>query len=822
MRKSDDVRPASLNRRRLLQGSASAALLIAARSSTARPDPKPPAVSPAPLGAVRLLPSAYLAAVNANLAYLKRIEPDRLLHNFRSQAGLDPKGEVYGGWESDTIGGHTLGHYLSALSLMYAQTGDEECRRRVGYIVDELNLCQAQSADGFVAGFTRRRGDAIEPGRLVFEEVRRGDIRARNFDLNGCWVPLYSWHKLLAGLLEADRYCGEQRAIVIAQKLGGFVGVVFDSLDDAQVQRMLDCEHGGLNESFAELYARTGNRRWLDLSERIYHRKILQPLSRGEDCLAYIHANTQIPKLIGLARLHEITGEPRHLEAAEFFWASVTRDYSYVIGGNADREYFQARRSIARHITEQTCESCNSYNMLKLTRHLYAAMPHASYFDYYERTHLNHILAQQNPATGMFAYMVPLMSGTHREYSTPFDDFWCCVGTGMESHAKHGDSIFWTRGRDLIVNLYIPATLNLSERGFGLKLETDYPFSDDIALSVTRAEGGMASDILLRIPSWCESPSASINGAHIRSQPSDGYLRLRRIWKSGDVIRLALPRGLRIEATADDPDTVAMLLGPMVLAADLGSATEAWRGEAPALVGTDLPRGIVPTSEPAVFRTEAVARPADLTLRPFAFQHERNTAVYFRRYTEAGWQQEQAAHQAAQLQRQQQRARAADVVDLGDAKAESDHLLQSRISNAVVYRGRPGRDARAGGYFEFTAKTAAGPLVLQATYWGEERDRRFSILVDGVAVAREVLNGDGPMDFFTREYAIPAGLTEGKPTVRIRFEPEAGVSAGPVFGLMLYGAAAEQSAANAAPPNHDSPRRHAAGTIRRSATTMRT
>jgi DUF1680 family protein len=714
------------------------------------------------------------------------------LHNFRSQAGLQPKGEVYGGWESDTIGGHTLGHYLSALSLIYAQTGDQECRRRVGYIVDELILCQAQSADGFVAGFTRRRGDAIEPGRLVFEEIRRGDIRARNFDLNGCWVPLYSWHKLMAGLFEADRYCGEQRAIGIAQRLGGFLGSVFDSLDDTQVQRMLECEHGGLNESFAELYARTGDRRWLALSERIYHRRILQPLSRGEDCLAYVHANTQIPKLIGLARLHEITGEPRHLRAAEFFWATVTRDYSYVIGGNADREYFQAPRSIARHITEQTCESCNSYNMLKLTRLLYGAAPDARYFDYYERTHLNHILAQQNPASGMFAYMVPLMSGSHREYSTPFDDFWCCVGTGMESHAKHGDSIFWTRGRDVIVNLYIPATLTLPGRALSLTLETDYPFSDEISLTVSRAQGRTASEILLRIPSWCVNPSATLNGEAVRSQPSNGYLRLHRNWKKGDVILLVLPRTLRIEPTSDDPDTVAMLLGPMVLAADLGSAAEAWRGVAPVLVGTDVPHGILPTAEPAVFRTAGLARPDDVTLRPFAFQHERNTAVYFRRFTESAWQEAQRACAAEQARLENLRARAADIVILGEANSESEHRLESKISNAVVYRGRPGRDARTGGYFEFTAKTQAGPLVLQATYWGEERDRRFSILVDGVMLAREVLNGDGPIDFFAREYAIPAALIQGKPTVRIRFEPEPGVSAGPVFGLMLYGAATSQ------------------------------
>jgi len=760
-----------------------AALLLAARPAASSISQS---IRPVPLDAVRLLPSPYLTAVTVNLAYLHRLDPDRLLHNFRSQAGLTPKGAVYAGWESDTIGGHTLGHYLSALSLMHAQTGDAECKRRVIYIVDELTLCQAQSTDGFVAGFTRRQGDAIEPGRFVFDEVRRGDIRARSFDLNGCWVPLYSWHKLMAGLLDAHGHCGNKAAVHVAEKLGVYIGGVFDALSDAQIQKMLDCEHGGLNESFAELYSRTGNRRWLTLSETIYHRKVLEPLSRGEDCLSNVHANTQIPKLIGLARLHELTGEARHLKAAGFFWETVTRDYSYVIGGNADREIFQGPRSISRHITEQTCESCNSYNMMKLTRHLYADTGTAKYFDYYERTHLNHILAQHHPQTGMFAYMVPLMSGSHREFSTPFDDFWCCVGTGMESHAKHGDSIYWTQGQDVIVNLYIPSTLSLSQPGIGLRLETQYPFADEIALTITRSARIKASAISLRIPAWCDKPRVSVNGQALALQGADGYLRLRRTWKEGDVIRLILPRELRIEPTPDDANTVALLLGPLVLAGDLGPATERWEGLAPVLVGAGLPNGIVPTAEPAVFRTQSLVQPTDLTLRPFTFQHDNNTAVYFRRFTNAAWQQEQVKYQAEQARLRDLDARSVDVVRLGDATAERDHSLESKISYPVVYRGRAGRDARSGGYFECATKARSGALTLQATYWGEERDRRFTILVDGVVLAREQLSGAGPSDFIERDYPIDEALTKGKLALRIRFEPEKGFSAGPVFGLRLY------------------------------------
>ncbi len=789
-----------MDRRRVLQGSASAALLLAARPAAA--SIQQPA-KPAPLSAVRLLPSPYLTAVSKNLEYLQRLDPDRLLHNFRSQAGLTPKGAVYAGWESDTIGGHTLGHYLSALSLMYAQTGDAECKRRVVYIVDELALCQAQSPDGFVAGFTRRRDDAIEPGRLVFEEVRRGDIRARSFDLNGSWVPLYSWHKLMAGLLDAQGYCASNAAVQVAEKLGAFIGAVFDALDEEQIQKMLGCEHGGLNESFAELFSRTGNRRWLDLSEAIYHRKVLEPLSRGEDCLPNIHANTQIPKLIGLARLHELTGEARHLKAASFFWETVTRNYSYVIGGNADREYFEGPRSISRHITEQTCESCNSYNMMKLTRYLYAQQPRASYFDYYERAHLNHILAQHHPLTGMFSYMVPMMSGSHREFSTPFDDFWCCVGTGMESHAKHGDSIFWIRGDEIIVNLYIPATLNLAHPAIGLRLETAYPYSDEIVLTVMHAQGKSGSAISLRIPAWCETPSVSVDGHAAAPRVVNGYLRLHRAWRKGQVVRLVLPRKLRIEPTLDDPRTVALLIGPLVLAGDLGPATRRWDGLAPAMVGDDFARGddlarsIVPTAEPAVFRTLGLVHPADLTLRPFTFQHDNNTAVYFRRFTEAEWQQEQVKFKAEQARLRELDSHSTDVVRLGDADAEREHSLASKISYPVVYRGREGRDARSGGFFECIMKARAGPLTLQATYWGEERDRRFKILVDGIVVASEQLSGAGPSEFIERNYPIDEALIKEKSTLHIRFEPEMGFTAGPVFGLRLYaGVLIPASAAN--------------------------
>jgi DUF1680 family protein len=780
----------TVSRRRLLKGAAPVALASTSAPALAAAGAR---VEPFPIEAVRLKPSAFLTALDANRRYLLQLDPDRLLHNYRTQAGLEAKGAVYGGWEDDTIAGHTLGHYLSALSLMHAQSGDAQCARRVRYIVGELALCQAQAPDGFVAGFTRRRGSEIENGKLLFEEIKRGQIHSTGFDLNGGWSPLYNWHKLIAGLLDADRYCGERRAIAVAEGLGGYIDGVFAGLNDAQTQQVLTCEYGGLNESFAELYARTGRRRWLVLSQRLYDRKVLDPLGEGQDDLANLHANTQIPKLIGLARLYEITGDPRDAKASQTFWTTVTGLYSYVIGGNGDREYFQAPNSISKHITEQTCESCNSYNMLKLTRRLYAQDPKASYFDYYERTHLNHILAQQNPKTGMFAYMTPLMSGEARAYSKPFDDFWCCVGTGMESHSKHGDSIYWRQGRDtLFVNLYIPSVLSWTDQGARFDLSTDYPASGQIRFSVLERRRKAPFTLALRAPAWASGVEVSVNGAPLPAQPAgDGYIRLRRAWRAGDVVELNLPLRPRLEPTADDPSTLAILHGPLVLAADLGPADQPYGGVAPALVGASVLEGLAPIQgQPGVYRTQGTGRPADLTLSPFAALHERRTAVYFKSFTPAGWQAEQAAYLADQTRAQALAARSADVMHLGEMQAERDHDLTSDISYPVVYRGRNGRDARSGGYFQFRLKTRPGPLVLQATYWGEERNRSFKILVDGVAIAADQLTGDHAGAFFERDYPVPLALTQGKASILVRFAPDPDHTAGPVFGVRLFTAEA--------------------------------
>ncbi len=785
-----------VGRRAFLMSSATLPML-AVPAAAQRGAGLPTSARPFPLSAVRLRPSDYARAVEVNRAYLLRLSPDRLLHNFHQFAGLTPKAPVYGGWESDTIAGHTLGHYLSGLALTHAQTGCAECATRAHYIVAELARCQAASGDGYVAGFTRKRKDGtIVDGKEIFPEIMRGDIRSAGFDLNGCWVPYYNWHKLYTGLFDVIDHIGpNEQAMAIAVALGGYIDKVFAALSDEQVQVMLACEYGGLNESFAELHARTGDARWLRLAERIYDKRNLDPLTQKRDQLANFHANTQVPKLIGLARLHEITGKESQATAARFFWEQVTRHHSYVIGGNADREYFSAPDTIAQHITEQTCEHCNTYNMLKLTRHLYAWQPDGALFDFYERAHLNHVMAQQEPVNGGFTYMTPLMTGAKREYSAMNgEEFWCCVGTGMESHAKHGESIFWESddaGKSLIVNLYIPATAKWAARNAVLGLDTEYPFKGEATLSFDTLGRAGSFPVALRVPGWAKSAELFVNGKPVEAARAGGYAVVDRRWKQGDTVTIRLPLDLRLESPPGDAKTVAVLRGPLVMAGDLGRADGDWDKPDPAMVGTDLIAAFRPVApDAAQYETTGLVRPGDLSFVPFYRQYDRRSAVYFKRFTDAEWTVEEAAFLKDQARRQDIAARSVDVMHLGEMQPERDHNLTSDISYPVTYRGRTGRDARTGGFFEFTMAVKPGPLILQATYWGDERKRSFDILVDNQRVATQVLDRSRPGSFYDVEYPLPEPLTRGKKSVKIRVVPADGNTAGPIFGMRLYTAAA--------------------------------
>jgi len=733
-----------------------------------------------PLSQVRLKPSRFLTAQETNQRYLLSLEPDRLLHNFRAGAGLQPKGEVYGGWEKAGIAGHSLGHYLSAVSLMWAQTGQPEFKRRAAYIIEELTACQAANGDGYAGGTTVERDGKTVDGKVVYEEIRAGKIDTSG-GLNGGWVPIYTYHKVLAGALDAHALCDDPKALAVAIGLGDYLGRMFEALDAAQVQTVLRIEHGGIVESFAELHARTGQARWLDLARRVQHEDIVAPLAEGRDDLAGKHANTQIPKLIGEARLYETGGDARAAKAAMFFWETVVDDHSYVIGGNSEFEHFGPPRKLSTRLGQQTCECCNSYNMLKLTRHLYAWSGEARYFDLYERAHLNHILSQQDPDTGMFTYFSPLASGYARGHSTPTDSFWCCVGTGMENYSKLGDSIFWRDGDGVRVNLYYPSTLDWAEKGLKLEIDTDFPYDDQVSLTVTKARS--ATTVSLRIPGWCAKPLVKVNGRLRATTPKNGYIALAL--RAGDKVTLTLPMSLRTEAMPDDPDLIAFLNGPLVLAADLGPAGQPWDSFDPVVIDAMGAPPLVPVAEPQRFALADHGRPQGLQLRPYFEQHHNRTAVYFRRLTPARWASLEPALVADAKARADIRDRTVDIIRFGEQQPEVDHNLKA--SSGTQDTGNLTVRSRIlnKGSIAFEMATAPGPLTLQVTYDGSARNKDFRILVEGQEVAHETLAGERTAPLNVRTYALPQALTDGRSKVTVRFEMAANQWAA-VFEARLF------------------------------------
>jgi len=414
--------------------------------------------SPFRLNQVQLLESPFKRAMELDAEVLLKIKPERLLHNFRKNAGLVPKGEIYGGWESREIAGHTLGHYLTAISMYYASTGDKRFLERVNYIVDELEECQKADADGYVSG--------IPDGKRIFNKLSQGNIvvkGAHNFDEG--WVPWYTMHKLFAGLLDADEFAGNKKALQVVTKLAAWADKSTQNLTDEQIQKILSVEHGGMLEALIDLAARTGDKKYLKLSERFYHKAVLDPLSEGRTLvLEGLHANTQVPKILGAARLFEIGGDAKNEKIAESFWDEVVDHYTYANGGNSDRERFGKRDELAKRMSGSMTETCNTYNMLKLTRHLFEWNPRAELFDYYERALYNQILTSQDPKTGLSGYKLGLYGGYFQPFSTLEDSFWCCTGSGYENHVKYNDSIYFHSDNELYINLFIPSILNWKEK----------------------------------------------------------------------------------------------------------------------------------------------------------------------------------------------------------------------------------------------------------------------------------------------------------------------------------------------------------------------
>jgi len=752
--------------------------------------------SPFDLQDVRLLDGPFRDAMLRDQKYLLELDSDRLLHSFRVTAGLPSTAQPYGGWEEPKgeLRGHSMGHYLTACALMFAATGDTRFKDKADAIVAELaKVQQTMPAKGFNPGFLSAYPEEF------FDRV---DKRVQ------VWAPYYTLHKIMAGLLDMYVYCDNRQALEVVTRMADWVRFRVDRLTDEQQQAALMTEHGGMNEVLANLYSVTGNPEHLRIAYKFNHKAYFDQWAAGVDNLDTprpLHGNTQFPKVIGAAREYELTGEQRYCDIAKFFWERVALHRSYVIGGNTDGESFFPINTFSKHLGPSSTETCNTYNMLKLTRHMFALDPSTEKMDFYERGLYNQILASQDPATGMMCYYVPLRPGAFKTYSTPDTSFWCCVGTGMENPARYGDTIYYHDDRSLYINLFMASQLTWKDKGLVLHQETRFPEQDTTRLTFELKKPVRLS-LKVRYPSWAQTGMTfSVNS---RNQPVTGkpgsYITIaEREWKNGDTVQVRLPMSLRTEAMPDDPDMIALLYGPIVLAGDLGkdgltqslrygpSAPQLGRVPpvvVPAFVGSvkEVPGKVKAVAGmPLTFQTSGLGQPRDVTLIPFYKAADMRYTVYWKVYSPEEWAKRKADIAAAESRRAEIERRTVDAVAVSDEQSERDHNLQQENSRPSTFEGKRVREAR-NGWFSYDLRVLPDkPMVMVCTYVGSEgRSRAFDVLVDGEKIATEKLEIH-PAELFDVEYNLPEQLTRGKQKVTVRFQALANSTAGQVLDVRI-------------------------------------
>jgi DUF1680 family protein len=741
---------------------------------------------------VSLLDGPFKHAMELDRDYLLALDVDRLLHNFRVNAGLPSNAKPLGGWEEPKgeLRGHFVGHYLSACALMYASTGDKRLKDKGDAVVAGLAECQAKlGSSGYLSAWPESFIDRVESRQRV-------------------WAPYYTLHKLYAGLEDMYEYCDNQQALEVCKKFGDWVIARNSKLTDEQMQAMLGTEQGGMNETLANLYALTGEKKYLEIALRFNHHRVIDPASQQQDKLTGLHANTQIPKFIGTAREYELTGDESLKTASLFFWNTVVKERSYVIGGHSDGESFSPKERLSQALGPNTTETCNTYNMLKLTRHLFCWDPRAEYADFYERALYNHILASQNPETGMMCYYVPLRSGSRRNYNTPNDSFWCCTGTGVENHAKYGDSIYFHTDNELYVNLFIASELNWKAKGLKLRQETKYPDQASSKL-VFACDKPVKLALRIRRPFWAtQGFELRVNGGKAEaSTPAGSYDVLDRTWKSGDTVEISMPFSLRIEAFKDNPDRFAFMDGPLVLGAEVDT-----RKPFPAIVA-DKP-ALLASLKPVAGKPNTFKGPADqflvpgeqngdgVTLEPFYKLYDGRYETYWDRFSPEQWQAKQEDYKKELARQKEIEARTVDYVNAGEEQNERDHNLKGENTDTREFNGRNFRFAGTNGWFSWDLKVLPDqPMELSVALTGgggRGGTGPYDIFVDDTKISTERPGGFGgaggrnqPPE--AKTYSLSAELLKGKQKVVLKFKTQPDMRGGSVATVRVLKAATNVS-----------------------------
>jgi DUF1680 family protein len=747
-----------------------------------------------PLESVRLTGGPLKRAQDLEFAYLLALEPNRMLAFLRRSAKLEPKAQGYGGWDGDgrQLTGHIAGHYLSGVSLAFAATGDARYKERADYIVNELKLIQDAQGDGYVGALMDK--DRVD-GKLLFGQLSKGIIRSGGFDLNGMWSPWYVQHKIFAGLRDAYRSTGNRAALDVEIKFAAWAEAILAPLSDEQIQKMLATEFGGMNEVLADLYADTGDRRWLALAGKFHHVAIVDRLAEMKDILPGIHGNTQIPKLYGALKVHLYTGSEVEGSAAKYFFSEVTQHHTFATGGNTRNEYFGQPDQLSPMVDGRTAETCNVYNMIKMARTLFSLQTDIRDADYQERALFNHILASQDPDDGRVCYMVPVGRGVQHEYQGEFQSFTCCVGSAMESHALHADGLYYESPDKLWVNIYAPSTADWKSAGVKLEVATDLPIGQQVTINVN-SQSPKKFTLALRRPFWAgDGFSVRVNGSAMKSTPANSYVEISRTWKAGDKVELVMPKTLRKEALPDNPNRIAVMWGPLVLAGDLGPEL-AGRNSGP---GPDVPVFVAPdepvanwlkpvAGKPGTFRTTGVGLKQEIDFAPLYELPRRRYAVYWDKYTPADWAKRETEYRTQEEKQKKLEAATVGFAQPGQMQAERDTNQQGEGSTPVRVENRNGRSATKWFSYDLPVDPAR-PLVLIVTFSNENRGpNACDVLVDGKKIGEQTGPRRSPeqeIRFFDVEYPLPAELIANKSKVTVRFEGTNGRSTPSVFGVRV-------------------------------------
>ncbi|MEK4272492.1 beta-L-arabinofuranosidase domain-containing protein [Paenibacillus sp. FSL R7-0026] len=734
---------------------------------------------------VDLLNGVFQTSQEVGERYLLSLDIDRFLAPCFEAHGLPARKERYPGWEARTISGHSLGHYLSALAVTYQATGNITLKERLDYAVTELARIQQTTGSGYIGGLSE------EPFHMAFRAENIG-----GFNIGEYWVPWYSVHKIYRGLIDAYKLTGNGQALDVVTRFADWAVEGLLPMTEEQMQTMLQSEHGGMNEVFAHLYGITGKALYLEIANKFTHQLILRPLEHKQDDLQGKHANTQIPKVIGAAEIYnqDHTHES-YRTAAEFFWNTTVHHRSYVFGATSISEHYEAKGMESLGI--KTGESCCTHNMMHLTKQLFAWNHDSAYMDYYENAIYNHILGTQDPDTGNKTYFASTLQGHYKIYGTHDTAWWCCTGSGMENPGKYAEAIYFEDEQDLYVNLYIASQLDWASQGLSLKLETDFPYSEKVTLTIT---GGNASAHLrLRVPSWLQQPmTATVNGdtEHPYTQMEPGYLSIDRTWTTGDVITITLPMSLRQYTSRDDAHKVAFLYGPIVLAGALGNEglPEDTIVDETALNPKTAPVPVIWTEQEDVQDWIKVVDADTLTfelskdvtstgeavkLIPFYDVHHEFYTVYWP-FNDEGDALEKELNDIT-IDRVQADGQQDEIGHQLDSNCRGEHHNGSTTDGRKKLHMWREAFGVSGAYFSYQlAVDREATNYLCVAYWGGDHstfgregtlyDRQFTITVDGTLIGEQRIHMNKIGEVFYVTYDIPEAVTSGKDNVTVVFQ----------------------------------------------------